>query len=200
MGGIFAGLFSPTEGASVGAFGALALGVATGRIGWAGFVDGLREALKLTAMVMFILVGVSVFEFLITSAQFPQQMASFIRGLDLPKELVVAGIVAFLIVLGGFMEVIAIIFITTPFLFPIIVDMGYDPIWWGIVMIMVGEFGVVTPPVGMNVFVVAKMVPQTSIAGVFKGILPFLVGDVVRLALVMAIPGLALWLPTLLFD
>ncbi len=200
MGGIFIGLFSPTEGASVGAFGALVLGVATRRIGWAEFLDGLREAVKLTAMVMFILVGVSVFGFLITSAQFPQLMAGLIRGLDLPHPVVIAGIVAFLIVLGGFMEVIAIIFITTPFLFPIVVDMGYDPIWWGIVMIMVGEFGVVTPPVGMNVFVVAKMVPEISIAGVFKGILPFLIGDVIRLLLVMTIPGLALWLPTLLFD
>jgi C4-dicarboxylate transporter DctM subunit len=151
-------------------------------------------------MVLFVLIGVSVFEFLITSAQFPQQMAATIRGLDLPKEIVIAGIVLFLIVLGGFMEVNGIIFVTTPFLFPIIVDLGYDPIWWGIVLIMVGEFGVVTPPFGMNVFVVAKLIPQTSIGEVFKGVLPFLGGDVVRLALIMTIPGLALWLPNLLFD
>lgn len=199
MGGIFVGLFSPTEGASVGAFGALTIGVLTRRIGWPQFVDGVREAVLLTSMVLFVLVGVTVFEFLITSAQFPQRMAALIQSLDMPRELIMAGIVLFLIILGGFMEVIAIIFITTPFLFPIVVGLGYDPIWWGIIMIMVGEFGVVTPPVGMNVFVVAKMVPQISIAGVFQGVLPFLAGDVIRLMLVMAIPGLALWLPNLLF-
>jgi TRAP-type C4-dicarboxylate transport system permease large subunit len=109
-------------------------------------------------------------------------------------------IILFLISLGGFMEVIAIIFITTPFLFPIIMDMGYDPIWWGIVMIMVGEFGVITPPVGMNVFVVAKMVPQANISDVFRGVMPFLIGDVVRLLLIIIFPAIALWLPNLLFP
>jgi TRAP-type C4-dicarboxylate transport system permease large subunit len=98
------------------------------------------------------------------------------------------------------MEVIAIIFITTPFIFPIIVSMGYDPIWWGIVMILVAEFGVITPPVGMNVFVVAKMVPETTIAEVYQGIFPFLMGDTIRLVLLLAIPSLALWLPNLLFG
>ena len=151
-------------------------------------------------MVMLILVGVSIFEFFITSAQFPQEMATFIRGLDAPPGAVMAGIIGFLIILGGFMEVIAIIFITTPFIFPIIVDLGFDPIWWGIIMIMVGEFGMVTPPVGINVFVVAKIVPNCAIIDVFKGILPFLIGDTVRLLLIIFIPGIALWLPSILFD
>jgi C4-dicarboxylate transporter, DctM subunit len=200
MGGIFAGIFSPTEGGAAGAFAALMIGIATRRINWVVFVESIRESVELTATVMLILVGVSIFEFFITSAQFPQEMASFIRGLDAPAGVVIACIIAFLIILGGFMEVIAIIFITTPFIFPIIVDLGFDPIWWGIVMIMVGEFGVVTPPVGMNVFVVAKMVPNCSISDVFKGVMPFLIGDVVRLLLIIFIPGLALWLPGLLFD
>lgn len=200
MGGIFVGFFSPTEGGAVGAFGALVIGIATGRMNWKIFVESVREAVELTAMVMMIIVGVSIFEFFITSAQFPQEMSAFIRGLDAPKELVIGGIILFLIVLGGFMEVIAIIFITTPFIFPIIVDLGYDPIWWGIVMIMVGEFGVVTPPVGMNVFVVAKMVPQASIADVFRGIMPFLIGDIIRLLLIIFIPGIALWLPSVLIG
>lgn len=200
MGGIFVGFFSPTEGGAVGAFGALLIGISTGKMTWSVFVQSVREAVELTAMVMMIIVGVSIFEFFITSAQFPQEMSAFIRGLNAPKELVIAGIILFLLVLGGFMEVIAIIFITTPFIFPIIVELGYDPIWWGIVMIMVGEFGVVTPPVGMNVFVVAKMVPNASIADVFKGIMPFLAGDVIRLLLVIFIPGIALWLPSLLVE
>lgn len=200
MGGIFAGIFSPTEGGAVGAFGALIIGIITRKMTWKLFVESVRESVDLTATVMLILVGVSIFEFFITSAQFPQEMSEFIESLNAPAGVVIAGIILFLIVLGGFMEVIAIIFITTPFIFPIIVDLGFDPIWWGIIMIMVGEFGVVTPPVGMNVFIVAKMVPNCSIADVFKGILPFLIGDVVRLLLVIFIPGIALWLPNLLFD
>lgn len=200
MGGIFIGIFSPTEGGAVGAFGALAIGVVTRRIDWSGFVASVREAVELTAMIMLIVIGISIFEFFISSAHFPQELAKFILGFDAPKEVVMLGIILFLIFLGAFMEVIAIIFITTPFIFPIIVDMGYDPIWWGIIMIMVGEFGVVTPPVGMNVFVVAKMVPQASIVDVYRGILPFLIGDVVRLALIIIFPAIALWLPNLLFD
>ncbi|MDA0240063.1 MAG: TRAP transporter large permease, partial [Proteobacteria bacterium] len=200
MGGIFVGLFSPTEGAAVGSFGALVIGVATRRITWQVFVESVREAVQITTMVMFILVGISIFEFFITSAQFPQEMARFIEGLELPNFIVMLGIILFLIVLGGFMEVIAIIFITTPFIFPIIVEMGFDPVWWGIVMIVVAEFGVVTPPVGMNVFVVAKMMPEITIGGLYQGIFPFLAGDVIRLILILAIPGLALWLPNLLFG
>lgn len=200
MGGIFAGLFSPTEGGAVGAFGALVIGVAIRRINWRIFVEALRETVELTAMVMLIIVGVSIFEFFISSARFPQEMSAFINAMNAPDAVVIGSIILFLIILGGFMEVIAIIFITTPFLFPIIVDMGYDPIWWGIVMIMVGEFGVITPPVGMNVFIVNKMVPQTTIADVFKGVLPFLAGDVVRLLLIIIFPAIALWLPNLLFP
>jgi tripartite ATP-independent transporter DctM subunit len=200
MGGIFTGLFSPTEGGAVGAFGALVIGIAIGRINWPVFVAALRETVELTAMVMLIIVGVSIFEFFISSARFPQEMSAFINGLNAPDAVVIGMIILFLIILGGFMEVIAIIFITTPFLFPIIMDMGYDPIWWGIVMIMVGEFGVITPPVGMNVFVVAKMVPQANIADVFRGVMPFLIGDVVRLLLIIIFPAIALWLPNLLFP
>jgi tripartite ATP-independent transporter DctM subunit len=200
MGGIFTGLFSPTEGGAVGAFGALVIGIAIGRINWPVFVAALRETVELTAMVMLIIVGVSIFEFFISSARFPQEMSAFINALNAPDALIIGMIILFLIILGGFMEVIAIIFITTPFLFPIIMDMGYDPIWWGIVMIMVGEFGVITPPVGMNVFVVAKMVPQANISDVFRGVLPFLIGDVVRLLLIIIFPAIALWLPNLLFP
>lgn len=200
MGGIFAGIFSPTEGGAVGAFGALLIGIVTGKISWKIFVGSVRETVELTAMIMLIIVGVSIFEFFISAAHFPQEMAKFILSFDAPREVVMLGIVAFLIVLGAFMEVIAIIFITTPFIFPIIVDLGYDPIWWGIIMIMVGEFGVITPPVGMNVFVVAKMVPNVKIVDVYKGIMPFLLGDVVRLALIIIFPAIALWLPNILFD
>jgi tripartite ATP-independent transporter DctM subunit len=200
MGGIFFGIFSPTEGGAVGAAGALLIGVFTGRMGLVGFISSLRDAVMTTAMILFIVIGISIFEFFLTSAQFPQELAKFIGELGYPDPVIFAGIVALLLFLGMFMEVIAIIFIVTPFIFPIIVDMGYDPVWFGIIMVMVAEFGVVTPPVGMNVFVVAKMVPEVTLTGVFQGVAPFLIADVVRLGLIMAFPILALWLPNLLFQ
>lgn len=200
MGGIFFGIFSPTEGGAVGAAGALIIGIATGRMKLPEIIASLRDAVMTSAMILFIVIGISIFEFFLTSAQFPQELAKFIGGLGYPDPVVFAGIVLLLLFLGMFMEVIAIIFIVTPFIFPIIVDMGYDPVWFGIIMVMVAEFGVVTPPVGMNVFVVARMVPEVTLVGVFQGVAPFLVADVVRLGVVMAFPILALWLPNLLFQ
>ena len=200
MGGIFFGWFSPTEGAGIGAFGALAIGVLTRRINWPIFVEAMRESVQLTVMVLFIVVGISIFEYFITSARFPIEMAALIEGLDLPNYVVLIGIILFLLVLGGFLEVIAIIFITTPFLYPIIINMGYDPIWWGIILIAVAEVGAVSPPVGMTVFVVAKMIPGATIGTVFRGIAPFLFGDLIRLVLMILFPGLVLFLPDLLFG
>jgi C4-dicarboxylate transporter, DctM subunit len=200
MGGIFFGIFSPTEGGAVGAAGALLIGIFTGRMRMPEFVASLRDAVMTTAMILFIVIGISIFEFFLTSAQFPQELSKFIGGLGYPDPVIFAGIVLLLLFLGMFMEVIAIIFIVTPFIFPIIVDMGYDPVWFGVIMVMVAEFGVVTPPVGMNVFVVAKMVPEVTLVGVFQGVAPFLVADVMRLGVVMAFPVLALWLPNLLFQ
>ncbi|MBT3917108.1 MAG: TRAP transporter large permease subunit [Rhodospirillaceae bacterium] len=200
MGGIFFGIFSPTEGGAVGAAGALLIGIFTGRMRIPEFVASLRDAVMTTAMILFIVIGISIFEFFLTSAQFPQELSKFIGGLGYPDPVIFAGIVLLLLFLGMFMEVIAIIFIVTPFIFPIIVDMGYDPVWFGVIMVMVAEFGVGTPPVGMNVFVVAKMVPEVTLVGVFQGVAPFLVADVMRLGVVMAFPILALWLPNLLFQ
>jgi C4-dicarboxylate transporter, DctM subunit len=200
MGGIFFGIFSPTEGGAVGAAGALLIGVATGKMNFQDFVASLRDAVMTTAMILFIVIGISIFEFFLTSAQFPQELAKFIGELGYPDPIIFAGIVLLLLFLGMFMEVIAIIFIVTPFIFPVIVDMGYDPVWFGVIMVMVAEFGVATPPVGMNVFVVARMVPEVTLTGVFQGVAPFLMADVIRLGLVMAFPILALWLPNLLFP
>lgn len=199
LGGIFGGLFSPTEGASVGAFGALVLGVASGAIRWKQFVEAVSETVVLTAAILFVVIGVSLFSFFVTGAQFPQFLSGFISGLELSKYWVLLVVVILLIVLGCFLDVIAIIFVTTPVLFPIMRDLGFHPVWYGIVTMMVVEFGAVTPPIGMNIFVLVKQLPQVSAAQAFRGIAPFLIADSIRLALIVAFPVIVLWLPGVFF-
>lgn len=200
MGGICAGVFSPTEGASVGAFGALVIGVLLRRVTRRVFVESLREAVELTVRSKVIIGGVSVFEEFISSAHLPQGVSAFINRLDAPNAVVIGVIVRCLIPLGGVMEVMAIIFITSPVPVRVIVDMGCDPIWWGIITITGVEFGMFTRPVGRDVFVVAKMVKQATIAHVFHGVLPFLTGDVVRLALLLGSLSTSLLLAHILFQ
>ena len=200
LGGIFGGLFSPTEGASVGAAGALLLGVLSGKIGWPVFVDAVSETVVLTAAILFVVIGVSLFSFFVTGAHFPQFLSAFIGGLDLSKNLVLAIVVLLLIVLSCFLDVIAIVFVTTPVLFPIMRDLGFHPVWYGIVTMMVVEFGAVTPPIGMNIFVLAKQLPQVTAAQAFTGIAPYLIADTLRLFLIVAFPIVVLWLPGVFFE
>ena len=130
---------------------------------------------------------------------FPQALSAFLDDINLPPLVTLAGITLVLIILGCFLEVMAIIFITTPVLFPAMMALGYDPVWYGILTMMVVEIGAVTPPIGMNIFVLAKQLKDVSAKQVFQGIIPFLAADFVRLFIIIAFPGLVLWLPSLLF-
>ena len=200
IGGIFGGLFSPTEAGAVGALGALGIGIVQKRINFRIFIAILIEVGMITAMLMFILVGVTMFDFFVTATRFPEMFVQFVNDLNVSRMVVIWGIVAFLILLGTVLEVIAIIFITTPFLFPLVQGLGFDPVWFGIVMVMVVEIGLITPPFGMNVFVVAKSVPNSTAWEAFKGVLPYVGADIIRIALFILIPSLSLWLPNLLFN
>jgi C4-dicarboxylate transporter, DctM subunit len=200
MGGIFIGAFSPTEGAAVGAFGALVLGVANRRIDWAGFVACIKETMQVSAMIFFIVIGISIFDYFMQASRVPEELGAYVAGLQLSPATVMAGIILFLVLLGCVMDSIAIVFLTTPFLFPIIVHLGYDPVWFGIVMVVIVEFGLITPPFGMNVFVISKMTPEVSTWGAFEGVAPFIASDIVRVAIFLVFPGLVLWLPNLLYQ
>lgn len=200
LGGIFGGLFSPTEGASVGAFGALVLGVLAGKIRWKQFTEAVSETVILTAAILFVVIGVSLFSFFVTGAQFPQFLSGFIGSLEMSRYVVLLIVILLLVVLGCFLDVIAIIFVTTPVLFPIMRDLGFDPVWYGIVTMMVVEFGAVTPPIGMNIFILVKQLPQVTAAEAFRGIAPFLLADVIRLGLIIAFPVIVLWLPGVFFP
>lgn len=198
MGGIFAGLFSPTEGGAVGAFGALLLGLAKRRIDFRALVACITETLRLSAMIFFIVIGVSFFDYFMQASRVPEALSTFVQSLDLSPAMIMAVILIILVLLGCVMDAIAIVFVTTPFIFPIIVDLGYDPVWFGIITVMVVEIGLVTPPFGMNVFVIARLVPEVTTWGAFQGVMPFIAADIIRIALFLAFPGLVLLLPNLL--
>jgi tripartite ATP-independent transporter DctM subunit len=203
MGGIIGGIFSPTEGAAVGAFGAGLLGMLNApnlSIFWSNLVHAVAETVQTTAMLFFAIIGISVFEYFLQAARVPQGIEAFVLGLGLGPIGVMALIVVLLILLGTVLEAIAILFIVTPLIFPIVVANGYDPIWFGIIMIMVVEFGLITPPIGMNVFVLSKVMPDVTTWTIFRGVMPFIAADVVRIGILLMFPALSLWLPTLLFG
>jgi tripartite ATP-independent transporter DctM subunit len=203
MGGILAGIFSPTEGAAVGAFGAAVLGAfkATGlRDYWQRFSGAVVETVQTSAMIFFAVIGISVFEYFIQAARVPEGVEALVSNLHLGPTGVMILLIAVLIVLGCFLDSIAILFIITPVIFPIVISNGYDPIRFGIIMIMVVEFGLITPPIGMNVFVLSRITTEVTTWQIFRGVVPYITADVVRISLLMLFPALVLWLPDLLFD
>lgn len=203
MGGILIGLFSPTEGAAVGAFGAAVLGGFTAS-GFKSYSDRLfgavTETVKTSAMILFAVIGTVAFEHFVQAARVPQGLQMAIEALNIGPLGVMVLLVFALILLGCFMDSIAILFIVTPVIFPIVISNGYDPIWFGIIMIMVVEFGLITPPIGMNIFVLSRIMPDVSTWQIFSGVLPYVGADIVRLVLLFIFPAMVLWLPNLLFN
>ncbi|MGR3454225.1 TRAP transporter large permease [Pseudooceanicola sp.] len=200
MGGIFLGFFSPTEGAAIGAAAVLVIGLLSGQLGLMGIFAALRDAAYISAMIFLMVIGVEFFQFFMEASRVPSAIVDFFTGLDAPRMVVLLMIIGMLVLLGCVLDSIAIVLIMTPFLYPIVVDLGYDLIWFGIIMVMVVEIGLMTPPFGINVFVINSMVPQIRLGEAFAGVLPFIAADIVRVALLVALPALSLWLPDLLFG
>lgn len=193
-GGIYSGIFSVNESAAVGAVLAFLIALLRGRLNMARFWSALRDTAATTSMIYLMIIGASIFTYAITLSGLPEMMVSAIRDTGLPGIWVVVLLMVMYIILGSIFDTISSMVITIPFVFPLILGYGFDPIWWGILTVMVIEIGMVTPPIGMNVFVMKAMLPRTSLRTIYAGITPFLVADVVRLGLVIAFPALALWL------
>jgi tripartite ATP-independent transporter DctM subunit len=200
MGGIFAGFFTPTEGAAMGAAGTILIGLITGKLSRGSFAAAVQETVETTAMILAIIIGISFFEYFLQASRIPDAVSSWIGSMDLgPTGLVVMLILLFA-ALGCVLDSIAILFIFTPIVFPLVLDAGLDPVWFGIIMVMVVEFGLLTPPFGMNVFLLSKVSPQIGLGQAFAGVMPFVIADVGRIALLVALPGLTLFLPRMLFG
>lgn len=203
IGGLFLGVFTPTESASIGAAGVLIISVVRRQLSWKAFVKALYETLSTTCMVMFLIAGAVVFSKFLAVTRIPFEIASWVSAMDAPPFMIM-GIIVFIYFLGGcFMDSLGLIMLTIPIFFPVVTNLGYDPIWFGIIIVLVAEMGVITPPVGLNVYVVygvsKSVIGEIQLETIFKGILPFLFSVVVGIAILVMIPQLVLFLPHLMY-
>jgi C4-dicarboxylate transporter DctM subunit len=203
IGGLFLGMFTPTEAAAVGSFGVLLVSLIRRQLIWKGFVEALYETLGTSCMVMLLIAGAVVFGKFLAVTRIPFDIASWVGGFDLPPYLIMA-IIIFIYFIGGcFMDALAFVTLTVPIFFPVVTALGYDPIWFGIIIVMVTEMGVITPPVGINVYVVfgvaKRIIGEVPLESIFKGILPFLLAVIVGVIILMIFPQIILYLPNLMY-
>ncbi|RAI01009.1 C4-dicarboxylate ABC transporter permease [Acuticoccus sediminis] len=201
--GINFGWFSPTEGAAVGAAAVGVLAVASGGLTFRDFLDALRSTAEITAMVFLILLGAELFSAALALSQMPQELSREVAALPLPPIAIVAAIVAIYLVLGCAMESLAMVLLTLPVFVPVMLtlDLGMDPtqvlVWFGILVLVAVEVGMISPPFGLNLFVINGLAKEVPLGQTYKGVAGFCVSDTVRLVLLIAFPGLSLWLPGL---
>ena len=198
LGGIYLGVFTPTEAGGIGAVGAVAFAVSRRKMGWRGFCGALIEAGQTTAMVFSVAFGAIILSNFMNISGMPNQIVDWVNSLEIAPITVVLVICLIYVLLGCVFEGIGMILLTVPIFFPVVQSLGFDLIWFGIVVIMVTEISLITPPIGMNVFVLKTIMPEMSLWGIFAGISPFFVADIVRLLLIVFIPGLTLYLPSLM--
>jgi tripartite ATP-independent transporter DctM subunit len=188
--------FTPTEAGGVGAAGAFLIGVATGRLNKDRILASLLQATRTAAAVFTVLIGALLFGYFLTITQTPQKVTEFLTALGLGRYGVLALIMVMYLVLGCLMDAMAMIILTVPIIFPVIIHLGFDPIWFGVIIVMTVELGLIHPPVGMNVFVIKSVVKDVSFATIFVGVIPFIITDLIRLVILIALPIIALWLPS----
>src|ERR1700710_1915370 len=196
IGGMYGGLFTPTEAGGMGAGGAVLISFARRRLSRADLLASLLQATRTAAAVFTVLIGALLFGYFLTVTQTPQKVTEFLTGLGIGRYGVLALIMVMYIVLGCLMDSLAMIILTVPIIFPVIKELGFDPVWFGIIIVMTVELGLIHPPVGMVVFVVKSVVKDVSFMTIFKGVLPFVVTDILRLVILISFPAITLWLPT----
>jgi tripartite ATP-independent transporter DctM subunit len=198
MGGIYGGIFTTTEAAGIGAFGAFCIALARRALSWRTLLDALVESGRTTAMLFVILTGALMFAEFVNYTTMPDDLKRLVTTLNLSPIMVIAAICAIYVILGTAMEELSMILLTVPVFFPLVIHLGFDPIWFGILVVVVVEIGLISPPVGMNLFVLNALLPQVPTTTLFRGVLPFVVADVVRLGILIAFPVISLWLPSMM--
>ncbi|MBO9515634.1 MAG: TRAP transporter permease [Variovorax sp.] len=196
IGGLYGGFFTPTEAGGVGASGAFLLGLLRRKLDGPKIREALLSATRTAAAVFTVLIGALLFGYFLTITQSPQKLTEFLTSLGIGRYGVLALIMLMYLVLGCLMDAMAMIILTVPIIYPVIVHLGFDPIWFGVIIVMTVELGLIHPPVGMNVFVIKSVVKDVSFTTIFKGVLPFILTDILRLVILIAFPIIALWLPT----
>lgn len=197
IGGLYAGIFTPTEAAGMGAFGAFCFAILRGKMNWSNFTSSLSSTVNTAGMLFTIVLGAMILGYFFSVTRLPVEFATYVSALPVNRYVVLLFIVIVYLILGCLMDSLAIVLLTVPVFFPLILQLGFDPIWFGVIVTRVTEMGMITPPVGMNVYVIHGItkVPMTTI---FRGIGPFLIADVVELAFLIAIPEISTFLPSLM--
>jgi len=199
IGGLFAGWFSPTEAGAVGAAGVLLVSLVGRKLDWRAFEKSLLDTTRTTAMIMLLVAGAVVFGRFMAVSRVPFAFASWASSLPWPPFAIMGLVILIYFILGCFIDALALVLLTIPIFYPVVVDtLGYDPIWFGVMVVMVVAMGVITPPVGMNVYVIKGVAPEVSLETIFKGIWPFLLAIVACIVLLMLFPPLATYLPSLM--
>jgi len=197
LGGLIIGWFTPTEAGAIGAFGAIAFSLIRRRLSWQGFKDSVIDTIRNTGMIFMIMTGALIFNAFLAVTTIPMELAGWVSGLALPRVFILIIILLMYIILGTFLDELAMILLTLPIFFPVVTRLGFDPIWFGVVIVLVVQMGMISPPVGITMFVVKGIAPDIPIETIFKGVVPFCIAVVVLMILLIAFPQIALFLPGL---
>ncbi len=196
IGGLFLGWFSPTQAGSIGAGGALIIGLVRRQLTWRTFLEAGREGLRTACMVIFIITGAVIFGHFMAVSMIPFLLADWLETLPI-HPMAVMGVIVLIYFIGGFfMDSMALVVVTIPIFFPVVMKLGFDPIWFGVIVVLVAEMGVITPPVGVNVFVIKGIAPDVPLEIIFKGILPFLASLIIVTVILIFFPQIATFLPS----
>jgi len=195
IGGLFHGWFSPTQAGAIGAGGALIIGLVRRQLSWRTFFEAGKEGLRTACMVIFIITGAVIFGHFMAISTIPFMLATWLEGLPIHR-MAVMGVIVFIYFIGGFfMDSMALVVVTIPIFFPVVMKLGFDPIWFGVIVVLVAEMGVITPPVGVNVFVIKGIAPDVPLETIFKGIFPFLAALIIVTIILLVFPQIATFLP-----
>ncbi len=197
MGGIYGGIFTPTEAGGIGAFGALAIGLAKRQLGLHGIWDSLMECARLVAMIVVMLVGAYMFNAFLATTQIPTTISEFISGLPVHPMVILIAIIIFYIICGMFFDVIAVLVLTIPIIYPLVESLGFNLIWYSVIMVRIIEIGQITPPFGINLFILTGVINE-PLGVLYRGVIPFVIADICHVALLVAIPSLSTFLPSMM--
>jgi tripartite ATP-independent transporter DctM subunit len=196
IGGLFLGWFSPTQAGGIGAGGALIIGLVRRELSWRGFFAALKDALETSCMVLFCVTGAIIFGHFMAVSRITFDLADWVAGLPFSPNVIMSAIIIFYFLGGTFMDSMGLIVLTIPIFYPIVQRLGFDPIWFGVMVVLIAEMGVISPPEGVNVFVIKAIAPEVPLQSIFKGVLPFLAAMIVCAVIIMIFPIIATLLPS----
>ena len=198
IGGIYGGVFTATEAGAIGAFGALVISLAKRQLTRANFVESLLDTAQITGMMIALIIGAFIFKFFLAVTRIPFIFSDYVAALEINRYFIVVLLVIVYIILGMIFDIYAIIVMTTPIIFPTMEALGFHPVWFGVIMVRLMEMGEITPPFGFNLFALAGTIKDVQITDLYRGVIPFLIADVLHVALLIAVPVLSTFLPEMM--